>query len=90
MAASNADARKPLRLFMPEDLSFPCPLQSSGMQGVCGFFCANCSKSGQPQGEQAAPFRCTAFRRNSAVSNGLEWVSGEIIVAAAAIALRFF
>ncbi|MBP1885212.1 hypothetical protein [Sinorhizobium mexicanum] len=90
MAASNAVAPKPLRLFMPESPVVPSRCNPLGCKRFAAFF-APIAEIWPPQRRTSGIlFVAWRLKRNSAVNIGLEWVSAEIIVAAAAIALRFF
>ncbi|MCA1406164.1 hypothetical protein I6F26_21195 [Ensifer sp. IC3342] len=90
MAVSNADARKPLRLFMPESPVVLSRCNPLGCKRFAAFFAPIAQNPAAAKENERHLSVARRFKRNSAVSNGLEWVSAEIIVAAAAIALRFF
>ncbi|MDK1375155.1 MULTISPECIES: hypothetical protein [unclassified Sinorhizobium] len=90
MAASNAVARKPLRLFMPESPVVPSRCNPLGCKRFAAFFAPIAQNPAAAMKNERHLFVAWRFKRNSAVNIGLEWVSAEIIVAAAAITLRFF
>ncbi|MCA1442327.1 hypothetical protein I6F07_19330 [Ensifer sp. IC4062] len=74
----------------PKALSFLSRCNPLGCKRFAAFFVPIAQIPAAAKENERHLFIAWRLKRNSAANNRLEWVAAEIIVAAAAIALRFF